>query len=84
MFLSVVILGRFTTETHAMALLHQHRHAAITYTTPRDVPLVKIVLEDREGLFKRNPHLDKAYRNRLLLIALCQGGAQHLVDCKRA
>lgn len=37
MFLSVVILGRFTTETHAMALLRQHRHAATTYTTPRDV-----------------------------------------------
>jgi hypothetical protein len=38
MFLSVVILGRFTTETHAMALLRQDRHAAATYTTPRDVP----------------------------------------------
>jgi hypothetical protein len=38
MFLSVVILGRFTTETHAMALLNQDRHAATTYTTPRDVP----------------------------------------------
>ena len=37
MFLSVVILGRFTTETHAMAPLHRHRHAA-TYTTPGDVP----------------------------------------------
>jgi len=36
MFLSVVILGRFTTETHAMAPLHRHRHAAI-YTTPRDL-----------------------------------------------
>ena len=36
MFLSVVILGRFTTETHAMAPLHRLRHAA-TYTTPRDV-----------------------------------------------
>ena len=28
--------------------------------------LVKIALEDQEGLFERNPHLDKAYRNRLL------------------
>jgi hypothetical protein len=36
MFLSVVILGGFTTETHAMAPLHQDRHAA-SYTTPRDV-----------------------------------------------
>jgi hypothetical protein len=33
MFLSVVILGRFTTATHAMAPLRQHRHAA-SYTTP--------------------------------------------------
>ncbi len=32
LFLSVVILGRFTTETHAMALLRQDRHAATTYT----------------------------------------------------
>jgi len=44
-FLSVVILGRFTTETPAMALSHHDRHAATTYhhtpglltTTPRDV-----------------------------------------------
>lgn len=45
--------------------------------------LVKIALEDQEGLFVRNPHLYKAYRNRLVLIALCQGGAQHFVDCKK-
>jgi hypothetical protein len=44
---------------------------------------VKIALEDQEGLFGRNPPLRKAYRNRLLLIALCQGGAQHFVDCKK-
>ena len=37
MFLSVVILGRFTTETHAMVLLRQDRHAATIYTIPRDV-----------------------------------------------
>ncbi len=37
MFLSVVILGRFTTETPAMALSHHDRHAATTYTTPWDV-----------------------------------------------
>ena len=37
MFLSVVILGRFTTETPAMALSHHDRHAATTYTTPRDM-----------------------------------------------
>ena len=35
MFLSVVILGGFTTETHAMAPLRWDRHAA-SYTTPRD------------------------------------------------
>jgi hypothetical protein len=40
MFLSVVILGRFTTETHAMAPLHRDRHA-VTYTTPGDVNLAR-------------------------------------------
>ncbi|GAB4987365.1 hypothetical protein MAHJHV60_46910 [Mycobacterium avium subsp. hominissuis] len=37
MFLSVVILGRFTTETHAMALLRQGPTRDRSYTTPRDV-----------------------------------------------
>ncbi len=45
--------------------------------------LVKIALEDQQGLFERKSHLDKAYRNRLLLIALRQGGAQHFVDYKK-
>jgi hypothetical protein len=36
MFLSVVILGGFTTEAHAMASVHQDRHAANS-TTSRDV-----------------------------------------------
>ena len=44
---------------------------------------MKIGLEDQDGLFERKLHVDKAYRNRLLLIALCQGGAQHFVDCKK-
>ena len=35
-------------------------------------------MKDQEGLFERNPHLDKAYRDRLLLIA---GAA--FVDCKK-
>jgi len=36
-FLSVVILGRFTTETPAIALSQHDRHTATTYTTPRDL-----------------------------------------------
>jgi hypothetical protein len=44
--------------------------------------LVKIAREDQEGLFERNPHL-AVYRYRLLLVALCQGGALHYVDCRR-
>lgn len=35
--------------------------------------LVKIAHEDQESLFERNPHL-AVYRDRLLLVALCQGG----------
>ena len=42
--------------------------------------LVKIAHEGQEGLFNRNPRL-AVYRDRLLLVALCQGGAQHYVDC---
>ena len=45
--------------------------------------LEEIALNDQDGLFERNPHLDKAYRSRLLVIALCQGGAQHFVDCQK-
>jgi hypothetical protein len=44
--------------------------------------LGKIALEDQEGLFERNPHL-AVYRKRLKLIALCQGGALHILDCKK-
>ncbi len=44
--------------------------------------LVKIAFEDQEGLFERNSHL-AVYRKRLKLIALCQGGALHFLDCKK-
>lgn len=44
--------------------------------------LAKIAHEDQEGLFDRNPHL-AVYRDRSLLVALCQGGALHYVDCQR-
>ena len=45
--------------------------------------LVKIARADQEGLFERNPHLG-VYRKRLMLVALCQGGALHHVDCQRS
>ncbi|MDV3135325.1 hypothetical protein [Mycobacterium sp. 29Ha] len=44
--------------------------------------LLKIAREDERRLFERNPHL-AVYRDRLLLVALCQGGGLHYVDCQR-
>ena len=38
-----------------------------------------LAAQDREGLFLRCPHL-AFYRERLLCIALCQGGALHYID----
>ena len=52
MFLSVVILRRFTTETHAMALQHSDRHAAATYTTSGDAPVG--VAKSGSALLKRS------------------------------
>ena len=43
--------------------------------------LAGIAAHDREGLFQRCPHL-AVYRDRILAIALCQGGALHYVDGK--
>lgn len=43
--------------------------------------LVKIALDDQKAMFARSPHL-AVYRDRLLLIALCQGGALHYLDGK--
>jgi nitroreductase len=41
--------------------------------------LVSLARSDETSFFKRNPHLG-VYRDRLLLIALCQGGALHYLD----
>ena len=41
--------------------------------------LSALAAQDREGLFARCPHL-AFYRERLLCVALCQGGALHYVD----
>lgn len=43
--------------------------------------LVKIALDDQAAMFDRSPHLN-VYRDRLLLIALCQGGGLHYLDGK--
>lgn len=43
--------------------------------------LARIALEDQQALLERKPHL-KVYADRLLLIALCQGGALHYVTGK--
>lgn len=69
--LVVLIRGRRSKRSHA------------PFTDEHLKRVATIALEDQEGLFERNPHLDKAYRNRLFLIALYQGGAQHFVDCKK-
>ncbi|MGB3356834.1 MAG: hypothetical protein WBB00_29225 [Mycobacterium sp.] len=41
--------------------------------------LFKIAEADREGLFRRKPHL-AVYRDRILVTALCQGAALHYVN----
>lgn len=41
--------------------------------------LAEIALEDQAAMFTRTPRL-AVYRDRLLLIALCQGGALHYLD----
>lgn len=43
--------------------------------------LVSIARSDQKSFFERHPHLGE-YRDRLLLIALCQGGALHYLDGK--
>jgi hypothetical protein len=42
----------------------------------------RIARDDERGLFKRNPHL-AVYRDRLLVVALCQGGGLHYVQCQK-
>jgi hypothetical protein len=44
--------------------------------------LVEIALDDQEAMFASSPHLE-VYRDRLLVIALCQGGALHYIHGKR-
>jgi hypothetical protein len=44
--------------------------------------LVTIARADQTDMFRRNPKIADAYRHRLLLIALCQGGLLHYVTGK--
>lgn len=48
-------------------------------TTDHLKRLGAIAHEDRESLFARNPHL-AVYRDRILLVALCQGAGRHYLD----
>lgn len=41
--------------------------------------LAEFAKADRDGLFRRNPHL-AVYRHRILMTALCQGAALHFVN----
>ena len=43
--------------------------------------LVELVHIEEKAFFKRNPHLIKPYRNRLLAVALCQGAALQRIGC---
>ena len=41
--------------------------------------LAAIAFEDLEQLFARRPETGKRYRDRLMMLCLCQGGAEHFV-----
>ena len=41
--------------------------------------LAEIALEDLEGLFERRPEKSGLYKDRLMILCLCQGGAEHFV-----
>ena len=50
----------------------------VTLTELED--LAKHAVEEEEAFFKRNPHLVELYRQRLILVALCQGAALQFLD----
>ncbi len=45
--------------------------------------LAELALNDLERLFTRRPDTGDLYRDRLLMLCLCQGGAEHFVRRKR-
>ena len=50
---------------------------------PEDLErLAQIAIRDREDFFERYPEWAEAYADRVLCVALCQGGAQHHIDGK--
>jgi len=49
--------------------------------TRRDLKrLGEIAAEDRADLFRRKPETGRLYADRLIAVALCQGGALHYLD----
>jgi hypothetical protein len=42
--------------------------------------LKELALKEHEQFLKRNLHLEKAYRNSLIAICLCQGAASHYIN----
>jgi hypothetical protein len=44
--------------------------------------LAEIARKDQKQFFEENPKWKKAYGNRYLCTALCQGAAMHFLDCK--
>jgi hypothetical protein len=43
--------------------------------------LVALAKAEEKAFFHRNPHTIRTYRNRLLVVALCQGAALQYVGC---
>ena len=43
--------------------------------------LVALAKSEEKAFFDRNPHTIRTYRNRLLVVALCQGAALQYVGC---
>jgi hypothetical protein len=56
----------------------EHSHAR--FTNEHLKRLASRALADQQDLFERKPHL-AIYEPRMLIIALCQGGALHYLDC---
>ena len=43
--------------------------------------LATLAIAEEKAFFERNPHLIKFYRQRLILVALCQGAALQYLGC---
>ena len=65
-----------------MATGRQSARSYAPFTDEHLRRLVSIAEADQKSFFQRNSHL-AVYGRRRLLVALCQGGALHYLDCKK-